>query len=793
MLVEKQQIMALIQRGQWTKAKEACARWCQANSTDPEGWFLLGAINGQLGAYKEAETCCRRVIAISPTVPMAHYNLGIALQKIGKMDEALESFQQAVQLKPDFSEAYCELGSSFQSAGQVESAIESYLKALALNPGLAAAHCNLGVALRGVGRPDEALASCGRALAINPTLAEAHHTLGLILGNQGEFVRAEACFEQVLQIRPIHAEACIELGNVLKAQGKTEKALINYRRAVQIKPNDVVGQSVLGLALMEQNKFDKAEECFSKVLKLQPDSAEAHNNLAGVLMLRGRIEDAARHYQRAIDLKPDVADTYINMGIALLQQRGKVGEAIKLHESAVERNPRHAELLNSLGALLQLVGKFDLAIAHYRQALQIKPTFIHAQRNLATLLNYDHRFEPAEIFDEHVRCGQAYASAITDALLPHTNVPDPERRLRIGYVSPDLRNHSVAYFLEPLLASHDKNFVETICYSDVQVADGMTARLKNLAHQWRDTYNVADVKIADWVREDEVDILVDLAGYTFNNRLPVFARKPAPVQVTYLGYPNTTGLQAIDFRLTDAWADPPGMTECFHTETLVHLPHGFLCYRPPVETPDVMPPPALAEGYISFGSFNNLSKVTPQVVEVWASILRAVPHSRLVLKNDSLGDANTRENYYALFAGQGISRERVDFLGSLPSVREHLAVYGQIDIALDPFPYNGTTTTCEALWMGVPTITLAGRTHAGRVGVSLLSQVGLAECIAPDLPGYIAIATKLANDMQRLTELRVSLRAMVANSSLCDAPAFARDMEAAYRHMWHTWCGKPDA
>lgn len=792
-MLDKRQVMALIQGGQWSKAKEACSLWCQENPNDPEGWFLLGAINGQLGAFDEAETCSRRVIAISPVVPIAHYNLGIALQKLEKTDEALKSFQQAVRLKPDFPEAYCELGVAFQSAGRLESAIENYQKALALNPGLAAAHYNLGAALREIDRLGEAADSCNRALVINPGMAEAHRTLGLILGNQGQFTQAEACFEQVLRIQPNHAEACIELGNILKSQGKIKKALSHYRRAIQIKPNDVAGRNAAGLALMELNQFDVAEACFREVLKLQPDSAEAHNNLAGVMMLQGRIEDATRHYQRAIDLKPDVADTYINMGIALLQQRGKIGEAIKLHQAALEMNPHHAELHNSLGALMQLVAKFDSAIAHYRQALQIQPTLIHAQRNLATLYNYDHRFEPEEIFNEHVRFGQALASAITDTLLPNTNVPDPERRLRIGYVSPDLRSHSVAYFLEPLLASHDKTLVETICYSDAQVADGMTAHLRKLAHKWRDTYNVADMKVADWIREDGIDILVDLAGYTFNNRLPVFARKPAPVQVTYLGYPNTTGLPAVDYRLTDAWADPPGVTERFHTETLVHLPHGFLCYLPPVDAPEVVALPARTTNYISFGSFNNLSKVTSQVVELWASILRAIPHSRLVLKNDSLGDEKTRDNYYALFADQGIARERVDFLGSLPSVREHLAVYGQIDIALDPFPYNGTTTTCEALWMGVPVITLAGRTHAGRVGVSLLSRVGLAECIAPDPQGYVDIATELASDIPRLTKLRASLRAIVASSSLCDAPAFARDVEVAYRHMWHTWCGNLDA
>jgi predicted O-linked N-acetylglucosamine transferase (SPINDLY family) len=291
------------------------------------------------------------------------------------------------------------------------------------------------------------------------------------------------------------------------------------------------------------------------------------------------------------------------------------------------------------------------------------------------------------------------------------------------------------------------------------------------------------------VRQDNIDILVDLSGHTGTNRLPVFARKPAPVQVTYLGYPNTTGLSTIDYRLTDAWADPPGKTERWHTETLIRLPHGFLCYRPPNATPAVAPPPVQANGHITFGSFNSLVKTTPAVVACWAHILQQVPDARLVIKNKSFRDPSVCARYQGLFAEHGIAPERLELVGWIDNLNNHLELYHRLDIALDPFPYNGTTTTCEALWMGVPVITLAGHTHAGRVGVSLLSRLDLTDLIAGDPDDYTQRAVRLAQDRATLARLRPRLRPRLQASSLCDGPAFARDVEAAYREMWRGWCG----
>jgi predicted O-linked N-acetylglucosamine transferase (SPINDLY family) len=362
--------------------------------------------------------------------------------------------------------------------------------------------------------------------------------------------------------------------------------------------------------------------------------------------------------------------------------------------------------------------------------------------------------------------------------------------LRIGYLSPDFCSHSVAFFVEPLLATHDRGSFEILCYANVTQPDQITEHLQRLGHTWRDIVRLRDEDVAVQIRQDHVDILVDLTGHTANNRLQVFARKPAPVQVAYLGYPNTRGFTAMDYWLSDAHADPPGQTERFYVEEIVRLPHGFNCYRPPAANPDVRALPARAVGHITFGSFNNAPKVNARVIALWARILNALPEARLIMKARQLVDSATKANFHRLFEQHGVTPERVEMISWVPSSTAHLELYNRIDIGLDCFPYNGHTTTCEALWMGVPVITLAGLTHAGRVGVSLLSQVGLGELIADTPEVYAELAVALARDLVRLETLRHGLRDRVTQSPLTDASIITRSFEAAYRQMWRRWCAK---
>jgi protein O-GlcNAc transferase len=431
-------------------------------------------------------------------------------------------------------------------------------------------------------------------------------------------------------------------------------------------------------------------------------------------------------------------------------------------------------------------GQLDEAIAAFRRAISVRPTFIEAHSNFLLALNYQADSDPGTIAEEHRRWSRQHAGSFRQLARRHDNDRDPNRPLRVGFVSADFREHAVSRFLLPLFQHHHPDACRIICYSDVSNPDAMTDRLRSCADEWHDITGNADVRVADRIREDKIDILVDLAGHTAGNRLRVFAIKPAPVQVTYLGYPATTGLPEIDYRLTDPLADPPGQTESFHTEKLWRLPVCNWCYGEPEDAPPVRP--SRPDAPICFGTFNSFAKASPAVMDLWAAILKATPASRLIIKSRGLGSRAIGEQISRFFESRGLPADRLEILGKEPDFRAHLDLYNQVDIALDTFPYHGTTTTCEALWMGVPVVSLAGPSHVSRVGVSLLNCIGLPDLIAQSPQEYVSIAVKLAADLPRLAELRRSMRDRMRASPLMDAPRFARDIEAAYRQMWHIWC-----
>ena len=445
---------------------------------------------------------------------------------------------------------------------------------------------------------------------------------------------------------------------------------------------------------------------------------------------------------------------------------------------------------------LQDQGKLGEALASLTHQVELAPDFAEAQSARLRCFNFDPKWSPAEICAAH----REWAAARADKFRPaaespnpdaetHANSRDPERPLRVGYVSPDFRVHSVAYFFQAILAAHDAGAFHAICYANAPQKDDMTAHLKQLAGDWRETYSMNDDQVAALIRTDKIDILVDLAGHTGLNRMLTFARRPAPVQISYLGYCCTTGLAAIDYRLSDWRTDPKGQ-EVVHAETLYRLERSFLCYGAPDSAPEVGPLPSMSgtESAITFGSFNTLAKVTPQVVALWAKVMHAVPGSRFILKAKSLSDAATRLRYRALFESHGIAGERLEMLGRIKDKGDHLAAYGRLDIALDTFPYNGVTTSCEAMWMGVPVVTLEGRSHAGRLCATLLHAVGLARLIAGGEAAYVEIAKGLAEDGAALAALRADLRRRLQQSELRDGPGLTRAVEAAYRDMWRKWC-----
>jgi predicted O-linked N-acetylglucosamine transferase (SPINDLY family) len=525
---------------------------------------------------------------------------------------------------------------------------------------------------------------------------------------------------------------------------------------------------------------------YTEICRANDQDSDAWHMLGAVNGMLGLFDEAISCCLRSLEIHPARPDVFFNLAQAYMYTH-RFSEAVNAYREVVRLSPDHVDALKNMGNALQAQGLIDDATACYRRALELRPDSPEIHSNLLLSLNYNPAYDAPAIFAEHVRWADLHERCGMQIQV-HPNLPDPDRTLRIGYVSPDIRNHSVSYFLEPLLAHHNPAAVTTVCYIDVSAADDTTSRIGALAPLSRHTAGQPDARVAELISKDGIDILVDLAGHTAGNRLTLFARRPAPIQVTYLGYPNTTGLKSMDYRITDEWADPPGKSEPWHTETLVRIPGGFLCYKPPGWAPPVAPPPAIHNGFITFGSFNNLSKVTPGAVELWANILHAVPGSRLLLKSKSFRDAASNERIRGLFASNGIADSRLDLLAYARSAEAHLACYHRMDIALDTFPYNGATTTCEALWMGVPVLSLVGTMHAGRVGVSLLSQAGLTELLAASPDDCVNRAVSLANDEEKRIHLRNCLQVQINNSSLCDGKAFSGKIEAAYRDMWRSWC-----
>ncbi|HXI99713.1 MAG TPA: tetratricopeptide repeat protein, partial [Micropepsaceae bacterium] len=560
-------------------------------------------------------------------------------------------------------------------------------------------------------------------------------------------------------------------------------------QAIALKPGYAEAFYNRGVALQELKCPDEAVASYNQAIALKPGYVEAFNNRAVALRDVMRWDEALASCSQAIALKPGYAEAFNNRG-TVLEGMDRLDEALASYDEAIRLKPDYADAIGNRGTVLKDQAHLDEALAAFRTALDLDPSNAGIHSNLLFNLHYREPYEPQAIFAEHRNWAGRHASPQRLALAGIDR--DPDKRLRIGYVSADLRTHSVSFFLEPLLAARDRGAFDVICYANSLTADTTTARLQALAEGWRHIGNLDDEQAAAVVQADAIDILVDLSGHTPGNRLTLFSRKPAPIQVTYLGYPDTSGVDAIDYRFTDEWADPPGRTEQFHTEKLVRLPQGFLCYLPPASCPPVSPLPMLQEGHVTFGSFNNLAKVSPTIVGHWAAILAAIPGSRLLLKSKALAGNGAREHLRQQFRTHGIDAERVELIGWTLDRDDHMNLYGKMDIALETFPYHGTTTSCDALWMGVPVITLAGPVHVSRVGVSLLHAVGLDEMIAETPADYLLKAVNLAGDAVRLGALRSTLRERMRASPLTDARRIAGSVEDAYRQMWRRFCqGSP--
>jgi protein O-GlcNAc transferase len=604
-------------------------------------------------------------------------------------------------------------------------------------------------------------------------LAVEQHRAGLL-------AQAEQIYRAILQAAPQQVDALRLLGVIAYQRGEYEQAIASLCQALQLKPDCAMTYNSLGVVFKAQGRFVEAANCFQQALHWKPDYAEVHNNLGNVLKDQGRLEEALSCYQQALRWKPDYAEAHNNLG-NVLKDQGRLEEALSCYQQALRWKPDYAEAHNNLGNVLKDQGRLEEALRSYRQALQLQPRLVQVHSNLVYTLHFCADTDAATLYEEHRRWDHQHAEPLAPLIQPLANDRASDRRLRIGYVSPDFREHPVGRFLLPLLKAHDHTQFDIFCYSSLAVPDGITEQCRTYADGWRDVFSLADEQLAQLIRQDHIDILVDLSMHMANNRLLVFARKPAPVQVTYLAYCGTTGLRTMDYRLTDPFLDPPDRDERYYTERSIRLPETYWCYQPPDDSPPVSPLPAWQSGGVTFGCLNNFCKVTAPTLVAWSHLLQLLPQARLLLYAQA---GSHRDQVRDYFANQGIASDRVRFVGRVP-LTEYMRLYQEVDVALDPFPYGGGTTTCDALWMGVPVISRAGSTAVSRSGLSILSNVGLAELVAFDGEQYVQRALELAQDLPRLSVLRASLRQRMQDSPLMDAPRFARNVEAAYRSLWN--------
>lgn len=674
----------------------------------------------------------------------------IELYNSGKHEEAEYAFQQLLDADPDNAYAWHLAAVNAIQLADMEAALRRVEKAVRLMPEEITFLNTQGSIYRQLGGMYEAGLSYQRVLELDPENIDTLYNLANLFRDAGQYSDAIGFYKQVLDANAHFHSARHNLANLYNQLGDGVSAEREFRLLIDTDGNSLQVKLGLGQALLNQARYEEAETVFREILQADPD---------------------------------DTLHAMFYLGNTLLPQ-GKVTEAEYCHRQTAKRAPGFDQVWNNLGNDLRDQGKQLEALNCYREAVSVNPSYMKAHSNLLFELNCIIK-EGDELIKEHLQWNELHARPL---LQPHSFNCDRSatRQLRIGYVSPDFCNHSVAYFIEGILKHHDAEKFHVSCYSNLLNPDERTETLRKLAHNWREIGGLSDDAAAELIRSDKIDILVDLSGHTANHRLLVFARKPAPVQVTYLGYPASTGMQVMDYRITDCVADPMYSDE-FHSERLIRLPRCFIAFTPCENAPEVSVLPVDAVGFIRFVSFNHMAKIGPDLIRLWSRVLHAVPDSRLMVKHFSFRDEGVRAHFLKLFADQGIASERIEIFTWASSSEEHLAYYRQADIALDSFPYNGTTTTCEALWMGVPVVTLAGKLHAGRVGSTLVSRVGLEDLIAEDEDAYINIVADLAADRGRLRGIRATLREKMFNSELCDAKSLTMALETQYRTMWQYW------
>ncbi|AFL72917.1 tetratricopeptide repeat protein [Thiocystis violascens] len=821
---ERDALVALFGRGRLNEAQASARRLATRYPDDAFGWKVLGIVLLECGQARDAQVQLERALDLDPKDAAVLNSLGNAFKILGRLDDALDHYTRALRISPRFAEAHNNRGGTLLSLGHLEEALTSLRDAIALKADFAEAHHNLGQVLAEQGRFDEAVASYRQAGLLNPDLAGLQHSLGLAFYRLGRLDEALASLSLAARSEPDQAGVLSDQGNILRELGRFEEARDSYRRALAIDPANALAHTNLGNLLRELGHLDEALEHHAAALRIAPDYAEGYCNAGLVLQDLGRLEEARAHYSQALSINPNLAQAHGNLG-NYWQELKRCHEALECYRRALAIEPRFAEAHNNMGLVLLEQGNFDEARERFEQALSIRPDYVDAYLNLGTchgrvgrydkaldcfdralrispdlatlkpglvkvhnaflfILNYHPDKSAEEIYAAYRAFDHAFGEPHRVGWRAHANVRDSRRRLRIGYVSPDFRAHSARGFLEPLLANHDRNEIEVTAYAELTQEDEVTARYRGYVDRWVATRGVSDDVLAERIRADGIDILVDLAGHTANNRLGVFVRRPAPVSVSWMvGYGYTTGLSAIDYFLADEAMVPPG-SEGLFAEQPWRLPVPALVYRPAERMGDAGALPARDFGNLSFVTLSRAVRINHRTVRVWSALLQRLPGARLAIDSKDFETKRAQSDMCKRFAAHGIAPERL-LIGCHSPPWDLLR---HMDIGLDCFPHNSGTTLIESLYMGVPFVTLAGRPSVGRIGSTMLAGAGLGEWIAHSEDEYIEKAVALASDLDRLAALRAGLRTRLEAGPWRDEAGFARRVEAAYREMWRRWC-----
>ncbi len=740
----------------------------------------LSESGNDLAAIKYHEAA----IKLAPNHAEAKLNLGKSLFQLKRYDEAINFYDQAIQLKPDFTEAWAGKGVTLRLLRRYDDALAHQHQAIQLQPDFAEVWSSKGVTLYELKRYDEALAHQHQAIQLKPDFAEAWAGMGIIFRDLKRYDDALTHLDHAILLKPDFAEAWSDIGITLHDMKRSDDAISCFDQAIKLKPDFAEAWSNKGNTLNSINHYAEAITHYDKAIQLKPTYAEAWSNKGNTLNNINDYVQAATHFDKAIQLKPDYAEAWANKGVTLHELR-RYDEAVIHYKKAIQLNPEFAEAFSNYGVTLSTIGNLEMANQNHCKAIQLNPDYFPAYNNLLFNLNYLESLSP-ELAISKAKLFGLKVSEKSHPKFHNWKFPSNCESLKIGFVSGDFRAHSVGHFLEGLVKNIKQPEFQIYAFPTFEKTDDLTNRIRPFFKEWSPIVGMSDFDAATLIHGKGIQILIDLSGHTAHNRLPVFSYKPAPIQVSWLGYPATTGLPEIDYVLGDAHALPTEYKNQF-TEKIWHLPHTYLCLTPPKLNLTIDDSPFIKNGFITFGSFNNLSKINTKVIETWSKILKLVPNSKLHLKTNQLSSDYVKTQIQEKFALHGVNASRLILNGATESKEKHFETYNNIDISLDTFPYPGVTTTAEALWMGVPIISLRGNSFLSSTATSILFNVDMIDCVAKDINDYINKALELAKNTEYLNKLRFNLRHQSLTSPLFDTISFSENFGNTLWDMWHKY------